>query len=214
MPVTRPGSVESSRRPMTPLRFARTPGAPFQASVCTSRRPTSCPSGLTRPPRSLLPPRSMPTAYRSGGTGGRGEEDGGGAVGASGLLVVVLLLRRRRVVLELVHALLELLDARAQRAGQVRQTLRAEQNEDDDEDDQQLLITQTKHDETPFLILKPPYRTRPAGSCQRVGTRYPAVDRLLGLSGLAGRLDAWRLCTLPAGWREVSSCEAAPRHSS
>src|ERR1700687_4008500 len=124
MPATRAGSVESSKRLITPLRFARTPGEPFQASVCTSTRPTSCAAGLTRPPRNLLPPRSMPTAYRSGGTGGSAARRVAAvAAGASGLLVVVLLLRRRRVVLELGDALLELLDARAQGAGEVRQTL-------------------------------------------------------------------------------------------
>src|SRR5574342_376486 len=160
MPATRAGSVESRSRLITPLRFARTPGAPFQASVFTSARPTSWPSGLTRPPRSLLPPRSMPTAYRSEGTGGSAARRmAAGAAGASGLLVVVLLLCRRRVVLELGDALLELLDARAQRAGEIRQTLCAEENEDDNEDEQQLLIAQTKHVETPFTILKPPYRT-------------------------------------------------------
>src|SRR6266850_4363429 len=62
--------------------------------------------------------------------------------------------RRRRcggVVLgDLAHALLELLHARAERLGEVRQTLGPEEDEDDDEDEQQLLISQTKHGGTPF----------------------------------------------------------------
>src|SRR2546422_608267 len=105
MPATRAGSVESSSRLMTRLRLARTPDAPFQASVCTSRRPRSSPSPLRRPPRSLLPPRSMPTALRSEDTSNRAAGCESGAAGRSGLLVFVLLRCGRRLVHRVRHAL-------------------------------------------------------------------------------------------------------------
>src|SRR5439155_12500523 len=56
------------------------------------------------------------------------------------------------VVLHFVDALLELLDAGAEGAGEIGQALGAEEDEDDDEDHQQLLVAQTKHGSTPFLI--------------------------------------------------------------
>src|SRR6266536_1175061 len=68
------------------------------------------------------------------------------------LLLVVLLGRRARVVLHFVDALLELLDAGAEGAGEIGQALGAEEDEDDDEDQQQLLVAQTKHGGTPFLV--------------------------------------------------------------
>src|SRR5713226_2788562 len=89
------------------------------------------------------------------------------------LLLVVLLHGRRRLVLHLGHALLELLDAAAERAGQIRKALGPEQDQHDDENQQQFLISQTKHDGTPFLFLTPPYSTRPVRGCQRAGSSRP-----------------------------------------
>ncbi len=58
--------------------------------------------------------------------------------------------RSRRLILEVGYTLLEFLHARTQRACEVGQALRAEENEDDDEDEQQFLIAQTEHGGTPF----------------------------------------------------------------
>src|SRR5262249_17956136 len=76
-------------------------------------------------------------------------------------LLVFLFRGHRRVVLgDLVDALLELLDAAPERAGQIRQALGAKQNQYDDENQQQFLIPQTKHGGTPFLLPTTPYTTR------------------------------------------------------
>src|SRR2546425_1630305 len=151
MPATRAGSVESRSWLMTCLRFASTPEAPFQASVCTSRRPRSSPSPLRSPPRSLLPPRSMPTALRSEGTSNRAAGCESGAAGRSGLLVFVLLRCGRRLVHRVRHALLELLHARSEGTGETGQLVGPEEDQDDHEDDQQLLHSQPKHGAAPFL---------------------------------------------------------------
>src|SRR5262245_19749035 len=76
----------------------------------------------------------------------RRRSAGAGTTGrALGLLVAVL--RRRRLLFRgLVDALLELLHARAQRLGQLRQPVGAEEHEHDDENDEQFLVAQTKHD--------------------------------------------------------------------
>src|SRR5262245_45138359 len=76
----------------------------------------------------------------------RRRSAGAGTTGrALGLLVAVL--RCRLVLLlGLVDTLLELLHRRAQRVGQLRQPVGAEEHEHDDQDDEQFLIAKTKHD--------------------------------------------------------------------
>src|SRR2546422_11653861 len=93
------------------------------------------------------------------------------------LLLVVLLGRRARVVLHFVDALLELLDAGAERAGEIGQALGAEEDEDDDEDQQQLLVAQTKHGGTPFLIPDPTPPTRHTAQCQRATANRDAPHK-------------------------------------
>src|SRR5204863_3862137 len=90
------------------------------------------------------------------------------------LLLVVLLGRRARVVLHFVDALLELLDAGAERAGEIGQALGAEEDEDDDEDQQQLLVAQTKHGGTPFLVPDATHPTRHTTQCQRATPNWDA----------------------------------------
>src|SRR6185436_17512952 len=102
----------------------------------------------------------------------RGERaEGRGETGLRLLLVV--LLHRRRVVLQLVDALLELLDAAPERAGEVRQALGAEQDQHDDEDQQQLLVSQTKHwrDSFPFPDAPLPYAPAPGLSTRPCPSR-------------------------------------------
>src|SRR5712692_4639965 len=90
-----------------------------------------------------------------GGRGGRGSTGK-----RLRFLVFVLLDRRGRVVLHLVDPLLELLDAAAERAGEIRQALGAEEDQHDHQNQQQLLVPQTKHRRAPFLLLTTPYTTR------------------------------------------------------
>src|SRR5207247_7204667 len=90
------------------------------------------------------------------------------------LLLVVLLGRRARVVLHFVDALLEPLDAGAEGAGEIGQALGAEEDEDDDEDQQQLLVAQTKHGGTPFLVPDATHPTRHTTQCQRATPNWDA----------------------------------------
>src|SRR5213594_1037368 len=85
------------------------------------------------------------------------------------LLLVVLLGRRARVVLHFVDALLELLDAGAEGAGAIGQALGA-----DEEDQQQLLVAQTKHGGTPFLVPDATHPTRHTTQCQRATPNWDA----------------------------------------
>src|SRR5438552_9550879 len=69
-------------------------------------------------------------------------------VSDSGLGLLLLFLPgggRGVVALHLADALLELLDARAQRAGEIGQPVRAEEDQHDDQDDQQFLRAKAKH---------------------------------------------------------------------
>src|SRR5262245_41144300 len=99
---------------------------------------------------------------------------GGGERDSKGLsLLVLALLGGGRVVflLGLGHALLELLHARAEGLGELRQPVRPEEDEDDDQDHQQFLIAQTKHWGTPF------------GACNLSAPLPPAQDTSLTHTG-------------------------------
>src|SRR6266542_2012338 len=72
------------------------------------------------------------------------------------LLLVVLLGRRARVVLHFVDALLELLDAGAEGAGEIGQALGAEEKRTVDEDQQNPRVPQPNHAGPPSLFPTPP----------------------------------------------------------
>src|SRR5262245_13311960 len=105
-----------------------------------------------------VPVVEQPCPVRQAGEDGQDRERGGpGKVptvraarhadpgSGSGFLLFLLVGGRRGIVLHLVHPLLELLDARAQGAGQLGQTVGAEQDQHDDQNDQKFLIAKTKH---------------------------------------------------------------------
>src|SRR5439155_8265650 len=108
------------------------------------------------------------------------------------------------VVLHFVDALLELLDAGAEGAGEIGQALGAEEDEDDDEDHQQLLVAQTKHGSTPFLIPDAPTLRAAPGNVneqRRTATRpipSRAAQRVV-MSASAGRRGPGAALPNPAG---------------
>src|SRR5207244_3650900 len=108
---------------------------------------------LERLPRGARAPAASTTPRRARAAG----HDADPGAGRLRLLLVFLLRGRGALVLRrLGHALLELLDAGAERARQLGQAIRAEKDQDDHEDQQQLLILQAKHENTPFSLRRSP----------------------------------------------------------
>src|SRR5688572_21128527 len=88
-----------------------------------------------------------PAGLRSGAVVRRGRRAPTARAGARLRLLFLFLAggTRRVLGLRLVHALLELLHARPQRARQLWQAIGAEQHEHDHQDDEKFLISETKH---------------------------------------------------------------------
>src|SRR5262245_26439575 len=117
-------------------------------------------------------------------TRGGGERDSKGL----SLLVLALLGGGRAVfLLGLGHALLELLHARAEGLGELRQPVRPEEDEHDDQDNQQFLIAQTKHWGllSALVTLARPYPPRKTRrSPTRAVTRRPSKYSSSGMAYL------------------------------